>query len=137
MDVSCARLATLPTCMLADRPVRPVRPSAGTPHKGAMRGNSINSTTMTGAPITAMLPAVRAAAHSGGLPTGMCAITSDVSSPHTASKMPAAVSRLCEYKKCVSNVNRLKKNTTNASRRARSSSVLSASMTTTSVMPAS
>ena len=89
---SSARLAMLPTCMLADSPLRPLIASAGMPHSGASRGNSTNSTAMTGAPSSAIQPAVRAAVSSGGLPTGMWALTSAVSRPSSATSMAAAVS---------------------------------------------
>ncbi len=134
---SSARLAMLPTVISAERPLRPVMASLGTPHSGARRGNSMNSTTMMGAPSNAMRAAVPAASRNGGLPTGMWVFTRAVSSPHTATSMAAAVSSDCEKKKLVSIVKKLRKNTTKASRRARSSSVLSVSSTTSSVTPAS
>jgi hypothetical protein len=134
---SSARLAILPTCMLAERPLRPVMASLGIPHSGAKRGNSRNSTAMTGAPSSTMTPAVRAAWASGGLPTGICALTSAVSSPMSPTSMAAAVASDCEKKKFVSIVKKPRKKTTKMSRRARSSSVLSASRTTISVTPAS
>ena len=93
---SSASLATDPTCMLALRPLRPTIASLGMPQSGAMRGNSRNSSTITGAPSSAMPPAVRAARASGGLPTGKCASTSTVSSPSSATSMLNAVNSDCE-----------------------------------------
>ena len=93
---SSASVAMVPTSMLALRPLRPVMASLGTPHSGAMRGNSTNSTSMMGAPRRAMAPAVLAACASGGLPTGMWALTSAVSRPSSPSTMLTAVSSDCE-----------------------------------------
>ena len=134
---SSARLAMLPTCMVAASPLRPLMASPGIPHKGASLGNSRNSAAITGAPSSTMKPAVRAACASGGLPTGMWALTSAVSSPISPSNMAAAVGSDCEKKKLVSIVKKPRKKMTKMSRRARSSRVLSASSTTTSVTPAS
>ena len=134
---SNANLAMLPTCMLADRPLRPLIASPGTPHSGAMRGNSTNSTAITGAPSRAIQPAVLAACSSGGLPTGMWVLTSAVNSPSRAINMAAATKSDCEKKKFVSIVKKLKKKITNASRLARSSSVFRASRITINVTPAS
>ena len=86
----------LPTAMLLDKPLRPAMASPGKPHKGAMRGNSMNSTSMMGAPNSVMPPDKRAACHSVGRPCGRCASTKVVSSPHSASNMLAAVSSDCE-----------------------------------------
>ena len=66
------------------------------PQSGAIRGNSTKSTTMTGAPSSAIHPAVRAACDSGGLPTGMWALTSAVSRPSSASSIANAVGSDCE-----------------------------------------
>ncbi len=129
--------AMLPMDISPDRPLRPERASSGTPHSGAMRGNSRNSATMMGAPSSAMRAAVRMEAASSGRPTGMWALTSAVSSPSSATSRAAAVGSDCEKKKLASSVKKPRKNTTMASRRARSSSVLSASSTTISVTPAS
>ena len=93
---SSASAAIVPTSMLALKPLRPVMASVGTPHSGAMRGNSMNSTTMMGAPSSAICPAVFAASTKGGLPTGMCALTSAVSRPSSPTTMLKAVSRDCE-----------------------------------------
>ena len=70
--------------------------SLGVPHRGAMRGNSRNSTSMIGAPSSAIQPAVRAAWVSGGRPTGMWALTSAVSRPSSASSIAKAVGSDCE-----------------------------------------
>ncbi|OGB41534.1 MAG: hypothetical protein A2W72_00975 [Burkholderiales bacterium RIFCSPLOWO2_12_67_14] len=137
MPSSSASSANRPTRMLFDRPLRPVSSWPGMPHSGDSRGNSRNSTSMMGAPMAAMPAAMRAAWARGGRPTGMWALTSAVSRPSSAIRMPAAVSSDCEWKKWVSRVKKARKNTTKASRRARSSSVLSASSTTMSVTPAS
>ena len=135
--LSSARLAMVPTRMLALRPLRPVMASEGTPHNGAMRGNSTNSTAMMGAPRSAIQPAVRAAWESGGRPTGMWLLTRAVSKPSNPTSIAKAVSRLCEKKKFDSSVKKPRKKTTKASRCARNSSVLSASSTTMNVTPAS
>ena len=127
----------LPTCMLADRPLRPLIASDGMPHSGASRGNSTNSTAMMGAPSRAIQLAVFSAVIKGGRPTSMCALTSAVSRPSRPTSIAAAVSSDCEKKKLVSIVKKPRKKITKASRRARSSSVLSASSTTISVTPAS
>jgi hypothetical protein len=37
---SSASWATVPTCMVADRPLRPVMPSFGMPHSGASAGTA-------------------------------------------------------------------------------------------------
>ncbi len=89
---SSARLAMVPTSMVALRPLRPVIASVGVPHSGASRGNSRNSTTITGAPSSAIQPAIFAACNSGGLPTGMWALTSAVNRPSKPSSMLKAVS---------------------------------------------
>ena len=127
----------LPTRMVLDSPLRPVISSFGVPHSGAMRGNSMKSASMIGAPSSAIQPAVRAACARGGRPTGMCALTRAVSRPSSATSIATAVSSDCELKKFVSIAKKPRKKMTKASRRARSSSVLSASSTTTSVTPAS
>ncbi len=127
----------LPTSIVADKPLRPLMASLGMPHSGAMRGNSTNSASMIGAPSAAIDPAIFAACSSGGLPTGMCALTSAVSRPSSATSMASAVSRDWEKKKLVSMVKKPRKNTTKASRRARTSSVFKASSSTISVIPAS
>jgi hypothetical protein len=118
------------------RPVLPIC-SVGTPHSGAMRGNSTNSSTITGRPSAVVLAARRAAMAMLGTPVGICASTTAARSPHSDSSAPAAVSSDCEYRNCVSTRKKPRKNTTKASRRARSSSVLSAISTVSSVMPAS
>ena len=134
---SSASCAMLPTCMLPERPLRALRVSPGMPHSGAMRGNSTNSASMMGAPSSAMVPAVRSDCASGGRPTGMCALTSAVSSPSSAISMATAVGSDCEKKKLLSMVKKPRKKITRASRRARASSVFRASSTTTSATPAS
>ena len=91
-----AKDATSPTRMFSDRPDLPARSSAGTPHSGAMRGKNRNSATMTGAPHSASLAAVRSACINGGLPAVMWALTSAVSRPISPSTMAAAVSSDCE-----------------------------------------
>jgi hypothetical protein len=96
MPSSSASSAMVPTRMVFDRPVRPAMASPGVPHSGASRGNSMNSASMIGAPASAIQPAVRAACISGGRPTGMCALTSAVSRPSSASSMVSAVSSDCE-----------------------------------------
>ena len=88
--------AIWPTFMEPERPLRPVSSCPGTPHSGDRRGNNRNSTSMMGAPMSAMPPAMRAACESGGRPTGMWAFTSAVSRPSSAIRMPAAVSSDCE-----------------------------------------
>ena len=93
---SSASVAIVPTSMRALKPLRPVMASLGTPQSGAMRGNSMNSTSMMGAPSSAIQPAVLAACASGGLPTGMWALTSAVSSPSSPITMLTAVSSDCE-----------------------------------------
>ena len=86
----------LPTAMRSDKPLRPLMASPGVPHSGARRGNSMNSSTMMGAPSSAVLPAMRAACHSEGRPTGMWLLTKAVSKPHSPINMAPAVSRDCE-----------------------------------------
>ena len=134
---SRAKLAIVPTRMSALNPDFPCKGPPGVPHKGASRGNSMNSTTMMGAPNSAIFPAIFAAAISGGLPTGMCALTKAVNKPISATSMAKAVSSDCENKKLLSMQKKPRKNTTNASRCARSSNVLSASNITSKVTPAS
>ena len=119
-----------------DSPVLPAA-SCGTPHSGPTRGNSRNNATISGAPSKAARAATAPAWRNGGLPTGMCASTSAVSSPHTDSIIAAAVSSDCEYRKFVNTRKKPRKKTTIASRRARSSSVFSAISTTSMVTPAS
>ena len=119
-----------------DKPM-PARWSCGTPHSGLMRGNSTNISTISGAPSSAVLPASRAAMPSDGLPTGMLASTSALSSPHTDTSIARPTSRFCEYRNCVRIRKKPRKNTTNASRRARSSSVLMAINDTTIATPGS
>jgi hypothetical protein len=134
---SRARLAMVPTCIVADKPLRPLMASLGTPQSGARRGNSKNSSTMTGAPNRVIEPAMRAACSKGGLPTGIWALTRAVRRPSSAISMAPAVKSDCEKKKLLSIMKKLRKNTTKASRRARSSSVFKASSTTIRVRPAS
>ena len=69
----------LPICICADNPLRPLIASFGRPQSGASRGNSKNSTSMIGAPSSAIAAAVLAACARGGRPTGMWAFTSAVS----------------------------------------------------------
>ena len=102
-----------------------------------MRGNSKNSSSISGSPHSAARAATVAARHSGGRPTGMCDSASAVSRPHTATSSHKPVSSDCEYRKLVSTRKKPRKKTTSASRRARSSSVFSAISTTSMVMPAS
>ena len=71
-------------------------PSCGTPHSGPMRGNSRNSSAITGAPSSAVLPANHAACRRLGAPAGMWASTSAVSSPQIDTSIAAATGRLCE-----------------------------------------
>ena len=123
--------------MWSDRPLRPESGSPGSPHSGAMRGNSTNSATITGAPHSTMVAAVRSDCASGGRPTGRCALTSAVSRPISATSTAAAVVSDCEKKKLLSTVKKPRKKITSASRRARASSVFSASSSTTSTTPAS
>jgi hypothetical protein len=78
---SSARLAMLPTCMLAGQAAAPRQAVAGHAPQRRHAGNSRNSTTMMGAPSQAMVPAVRAACASGGLAHRHVALTSAVSSP--------------------------------------------------------
>ena len=132
---SSAKEATPPSRMLPDSPVRPCA-SCGKPQSGPRRGNSTNSTNITGSPRPAARADRPAARLRAGRPTGMWASTWAVSRPHTAIKSHKPVSRDCEYKKCVSTRKKPRKNTTRASRRARSSKVLSDISTTSSVMPA-
>ncbi|MNS90291.1 hypothetical protein D3C72_1243410 [compost metagenome] len=93
---SSASSAMVPTRIVFDRPLRPAMASLGVPHSGAKRGNSRNSASITGAPASAIQPAMRAACISGGRPTGMWALTSAVSRPSSASSMVKAVSSDCE-----------------------------------------
>ncbi len=133
---SSASCATLPTRICADKPLRPVAMSLGRPHSGAMRGNSRNSASITGAPARAMRAAVPKAWPSGGRPTGMWALTRAVSSPSRAASVAMAVGSDCEKKKFATRVKKPRKKIAMASRRARSSRVLSASSTTMKVTPA-
>ena len=107
------------------------------PHKGAKRGNSINSAAMMGAPSSISRPAVLMGTLSGGLPAGICALTTAASSPHSPSNMASASAKLCPNKKWVMMMKKPKKNTTKASRRARSSRVFRQSSTTARVTPPS
>ncbi len=137
MPSSSASEATLPISMRPDSPLRPVGFSLGMPQSGAMRGNSRNSASMTGAPSSAMRPASRSGTDSGGRPTGMWALTRAVSRPSSATSIAAAVASDCEKKKLLSIVKKPRKKSTMASRRACTSIVLSASSITMSVTPAS
>jgi len=78
-----------------DRPVF-ATPSCGTPHSGPMRGNSTNSSTMIGAPSSAVRAASRLAWRRLGWPTGMWASTSAVSRPQTETSIAAATASDCE-----------------------------------------
>ena len=82
----------VPTCIFSLKPLRAVLASLGMPHKGDSLGNSKNITTMTGVPSKAIHAAVLAACASGGLPIGICALTSTVSNPSNPISMLAAVS---------------------------------------------
>ncbi len=87
---SSARLATVPTCMVAESPLRPLIASPGMPQSGDIRGNSTNSRAMIGAPSRVIQPAVRAARRNGGFPTGLWALTRAVSSPSSATSIAMA-----------------------------------------------
>ena len=78
-----ARSATVPSSRWSDSPVRLAVSADG--HSGPMRGNSRNSATITGVPISAARPASAAAWRIVGRPAGMCASVSAVSQPHTDS----------------------------------------------------
>ena len=80
--------------MRLDRPVIAM-PSVGMPQSGPTRGNSANISTMMGAPSSAVRAASHAAWRSAGWPTGMCARTSAVSRPHTATSIATATSSDC------------------------------------------
>ena len=84
-----------PRRMLPDKPVCPAA-SCGMPHSGPMRGNSKNSTTITGAPSKAVRAASAATLGRAGRPTGMWASTSAVNKPQTDSTMDSATSSDCE-----------------------------------------
>ena len=86
----------VPTRMVFDKPLRPAIASPGVPHNGASRGNSRNNASMIGAPASAIQPAVFAACVNGGRPTGMCAFTSAVSRPSSATSIVTAVISDCE-----------------------------------------
>ncbi len=137
MASSSASSATLPTLMVEDSPLLPVCASLGRPHSGGRRGNSTNSTIITGAPANAILHASQADSRRRGSPTGRCALTRAVSRPSSPISIAAAVSSDCERKNPVSRVKKPRKKITKASRRALNSSVFSASRLTTSVTPAS
>ena len=77
-----------------DKPVL-ASDSCGTAHSGAMRGKSMNSTSMIGAPNSAACAATRPARAIGGRPTGMWASTSAVSRPHTETTIAAATAIDC------------------------------------------
>ena len=51
--------AMLPIFISPDSPLRPAISLPGTPQSGAMRGNSMNSTSMIGAPSSDIQAAVR------------------------------------------------------------------------------
>ena len=123
--------------MLPDSPLRPTESSLGIPHSGAMRGNSMNSTSMIGRPSSAMRVAMCSDCVSGGRPTGRWALISAVSRPSRPSIMATATTSDCEKKKLLSSVKKPRKKITIASRRARISSVLSPSKITISVTPGS
>ncbi len=122
--------------MTFDRPMVEM-PSWGTPQSGPTRGNSTNSSAITGAPSSAVRAARPLAWRRLGWPTGMCASTSAVSSPQIEISIATATASDCEYRKCVRMMKKPRKKTTKASRRARSSSVFSAISATASVTPGS
>jgi hypothetical protein len=82
--------------MVDDRPLRPVSASLGMPHSGEKRGNSTNSASITGAPASAITPAMRADSRRLGWPTGRCALTSAVSRHSRPTSMAAATASDCE-----------------------------------------
>ena len=133
---SCATDATEPSRMLLDKPVG-VAPSLGTPHSGAMRGNSMNISTISGAPKKAVRADSQPTCLRLGRPTGMLANTSEVSSPHTDTNIATPTAIDCEYKKWVRIKKKPRKNTTKASRRARASSIFKAVSATVMVTPGS
>ena len=61
-----------------------------------MRGNSTNSSIITGAPSSAVRAASPLACARLGWPTGMCARTSAVSSPQTETSIAIPTSIDCE-----------------------------------------
>ena len=85
-----------PCFIVFDRPVVET-PSCGTPQSGPMRGKSTNSSDhhrraeQRGARRPARPPGARL-----GWPTGMCASTSAVSSPHTETSIATATGSDCE-----------------------------------------
>ena len=84
--------------MMFDRPVVET-PSCGTPQSGPMRGNSTNSSAITGAPSSAVRAARPLAWRRLGWPTGMCASTSAVSRPQIETSIAPATASDCEYRK--------------------------------------
>ncbi len=81
--------------MTFERPVLEM-PSCGTPQSGPMRGKSRNISAITGAPSSAVRAARPPACFRLGWPTGMCASTTAVRSPHTETSIATATSSDCE-----------------------------------------
>ncbi len=87
------RLEMLPGVMESDSPVMPPYASVGMPHSGpCTRGKSKNSTSITGAPCSISMPAVRA--ESSGGRAGACTIASPAVSTSAVAKMSVAVGML-------------------------------------------
>ncbi len=85
----------MPMRMVPESPVL-APASRGMPQSGATRGNSTNSSTMTGAPNSAKRPARPAACAKLGWPTGMCASTTAASRPQTETIIAVAMAIDCE-----------------------------------------
>jgi hypothetical protein len=88
--------------MVADKPLRPLMASLGTPHKGAMRGNSTNNTTMMGAPSRAIQPRFWRPAAGAVAHRHVAVDQRREQTQQTQQHGGSAMSRLCEKKKLLS-----------------------------------
>ena len=95
IESSLATSVTEPSRIVFDKPVVEM-PSCGTPQSGPMRGNSTNSSAITGAPNRAVRAASQLAWRRLGWPTGMWARTTAVRRPQTETSIAAATGSDCE-----------------------------------------
>jgi hypothetical protein len=121
-----------------DRPVPPAKASRGRPHSGlSMRGNSMNSTIVSGTAFSAIMPTSRSLCPAGRSSAFRLTLTRTKNRAMTAPSVISATGSAWLCMNCVSRMKKHRNTTTNTSRVARSSSSFSASSSSRKVTPAS
>jgi hypothetical protein len=121
-----------------DSPVAPLAASPGMPHSGPeMRGNSTNSTTVSGAAFSSAQPTIFSLRADGRSASSRFTLTSTKNSAASASSVTSAINGPWSCMNCVSRMKKQRKITTNTSRRARISRTFSAISSSRKVTPAS